>query len=400
LTTARTLWNTVDTLMQQGVGDVFPAAVLWVQHQGRPLFRRAYGWLDPAARRWPAREDILFDLASLTKLFTATAFLTLVAAGKVTLDTPVVQALPELRGRHPLLPDMDPHAKVPLPPNPRYQGMDIDAGAVTFRHLLSHTAGLASWVALCDPASAAGPVPLPHRLPPEVRQRRLAALLRAPRFVYPPGAGLTYSDVGFILLGEAVARLAGMPLPAYLAQAVLEPLGLRRTIYNPLAQGVPQSQIAPTEQCPWRGRRLWGEVHDENAACLGGVAGHAGLFAPAEDVARLGQWALASADDLLPAGLKQEMVREQAWEGAERRGLGWKLQTPAQSPVGPAWSSASFGHTGFTGTSLWVDPQRDLVVVLLTNRVYFGREGAGIARLRVQVHQAIADAVDAGFREA
>ena len=384
--------------MAQGVGRVFPAAVLWVQQGGKVRFRRAYGWLDPTTRRFPTGEDTLFDLASLTKVFTAIALMTLVAAGKVALDTPVVEVLPELRGRHPLLPGIDPHAKVPLPPNPAYQGKMVDAARLTFRHLLSHTGGLAAWVDVCDlPPGAA--VPLPHRLPAETRRRRLAALLQAPRFVYPPGEGLTYSDVGFMLLGEAVTRLAGMPLPDYMAQAVLAPLGMTAATYNPLARGVPQRRVAPTEQCSWRGRRLWGEVHDENACCLGGVSGHAGLFATAREVALLGQWALSLGQGLLPPSLAQEMVREQAWVGAERRGLGWKLQSPAQSPVGDAFGPESFGHTGFTGTSLWVDPRRALVVVLLTNRVYFGRDGERIARFRLQVHRAVAAAVEAGAGE-
>lgn len=380
--------------MEQGVGHVFPAAVLWVQQGGEVRFRGAYGWLDPETRQFAAEEDTLFDLASLTKVFTATAWMTLVAAGKVTPDTPVVEVLPELRGRHPILPGIDPHAKVPLPPDPAYQGKAVDAARVTFCHLLSHTAGLAAWVDVCGmPAGAS--VPLPHRLPAEMRQRRLAALLHAPRFVYSPGEGLVYSDVGFMLLGESVARLAGMPLPDYLARAVLTPLGMTSATYNPLAQGVPQRRLAPTEQCPWRGRRLWGEVHDENACCLGGVSGHAGLFATAREVALLGQCALSLGDGLLPPPLVREMVREQAWVGAERRGLGWKLQTPTQSPVGDAFSLESFGHTGFTGTSLWVDPSRELVVALLTNRVYFGRDGERIAHFRLRVHQAVAAVVEA-----
>ncbi len=383
--------------MQAGLSATFPAGVLLVQQRGKIRFHQAYGWLDPTTRGFPTQEDTRFDLASLTKVFTATAFMTLVAAGKAALDEPVVRVLPELSGRHPLLPPIDPHSKTPLAPLPAYAGRQIDARRVTFRHLLTHTAGLAAWLDCCQPPLH--PVPQPHRVPPALRAQRLQALLEAPRFVFPPGQVVHYSDVGFILLGEAVARLARMDLPAYLQQAVGRPLGMTTVTYNPLAQGVPQALLAPTEQCPWRGRRLWGEVHDENAACLGGVAGHAGLFATAADLAKLGQCFLARGQGVLPAALAQAMVREQAFTDNERRGLGWKLQTPTGSPVGQAFGQPSFGHTGFTGTSLWVDPSRDLVVVLLTNRVYYGRAGEAIARFRVQLHQAVVRAIDALLEE-
>ncbi len=384
--------------MQQGTASTFPAAVLLVQHRGQVVFYRAYGWLQPEHERLPTGTDTWFDLASLTKLFTATAFMHLVAEGKIALDTPIMEVLPELQGRFPILPGMDPYAKTPLPPDPAFQGQVVDAGKITFWHVLTHTSGLAAWVDCCQPPLP-GPVPLPTQVPASIRRRRLEALLRAPRFVYPPGQRLLYSDVGFILLGEAIERLAGMSLPAYFELAIQRPLGMTQVAFSPLDHGIPCEHIAPTEMCAWRGRRLWGEVHDENAACLAGVAGHAGLFASAEDVARLGQSFLETTERPLPHSLKGEMIREHVWMGTERRGLGWKLQTPTQSPVGRAFSSRSFGHTGFTGTSLWVDPDRELVVVLLTNRVYYGRDGDAIARFRVRLHEAVVATVDASLEE-
>ncbi len=391
-------WDSVDAVMQQGATSTFPAAVLLVQQKGNVVFHEAYGWLHPEHQCLPTRKDTLFDLASLTKLFTATAFMALVVARKVTLDTPIVQVLPEMKGRFPILPGMDPHTKKPLPPDPSLQGEVVNAGQVTFRHLLTHTAGLAAWMDCCSPPLAS-PAPLPSQIPASVRRRRFEAVLRAPRFVYPPGKGLLYSDVGFILLGVAIERLAKTPLPAYFAQVIQRPLGMSKVMFTPLNEGVPCEHIAPTEFCPWRRRRLWGEVHDENAACLGGVAGHAGLFASAEEVAKLGQSFLEASERPLPYPQKLEMVQEYAWQGAERRGLGWKLQTPTQSPVGQAFGLRSFGHTGFTGTSLWVDPDRELVVALLTNRVYMGRDGEAIARFRVRLHEAVVATVDASLEE-
>ena len=394
----RNSWDSVDAMMRQGTASTFPAAVLLVQQRGHAVFYQAYGWLQPEHQHLPTRKDTLFDLASLTKLFTATAFMHLVAEKKISLHTPISEVLPELQGRFPILPGMDPYTKTPLPPDPTFHGQVVDARQITFWHLLTHTAGLAAWMDCCQPPDAS-PVPLPSQVSANTRRRRLQAVLRAPRFVYPPGQRLLYSDVGFILLGEAIERLAGMSLPAYFDQAIQRPLGMSQVTFTPLRHGVPCENIAPTELCAWRGRRLWGEVHDENAACLAGVAGHAGLFASAADVAKLGQSFLETSERPLPDSLKREMTREQAWMGAERRGLGWKLQTPTQSPVGQAFSSRSFGHTGFTGTSLWVDPDRELVVALLTNRVYDGRDGDAIARFRVRLHEAVVATVDASLEE-
>ena len=135
-------------------------------------------------------------------------------------------------------------------------------------------------------------------------------------------------------------------------------------------------------------------MHDENSACLGGVAGHAGLFAPAEEVSKLGESFLAHDATLLSPALSRAMVQEQSNLDGVRRGLGWMLQTPAGGPAGPTLSPNSFGHTGFTGTSLWIDPARELVVTLLTNRVFFGRDAAGITNLRVQLHQAVTQIID------
>lgn len=152
--------------------------------------------------------------------------------------------------------------------------------------------------------------------------------------------------------------------------------------------------MAPTELCAWRGRRLAGEVHDENAARLGGVAGHAGLFGTAGDLAALGQMYLEGGRPLLRPDTVAEMVRLQAEEGSTRRGLGFALWSPDPEASGNPFSQRAFGHTGFTGTALWVDPERDLVVASLTNRVYYGRDAAGITAFRVALHRAIVAAVD------
>ena len=382
-------WGVIDDIMRQGLTSTFPAAVLLIQQNGKTLFHRAYGWLDPEEKQWPVERDVLFDLASLTKLFTATAFMTLVERGDVALETSVSAVLPEFTGIHPLQPGVDPHTKRLLPPDPAFAGKKVNVDLITFWHLLTHTSGLAAWDDLCRGAAGQNP---PHHLPASTRRARLDALLRAPRLVYPPEERFLYSDLGFILLGEAVERLSGMRLADYLVRAVFAPLGMADITFNPLARDAPRQRMAPTEFCRWRGRRMWGEVHDENAFCLGGVAGHAGLFATAQDVVALGTCLLAGGNGVLSAETVTEMLRDQIHHGEERRGLGWQLKTDARPA--PSFSIGSFGHTGFTGTSLWVDPRRALAVVLLTNRVYHGRDGEAIARFRVRLHNAVIAVAD------
>lgn len=391
----------VDAVMRSGLEHVFPAAVLHVRQAGTLVCERAYGYLDPEVCRRPTRPDSLFDLASLTKPFTATAFMTLVEAGRVGLETAVIKVLPELAGTRPIGPTEDPLAKTIVPPDPRFAGQEVDASAITFRHLLTHTSGLAAWRSLyredgkqqTEGKRQDEAVPLPHQAPPALRARRIAAIYEQYGFAYPPGARVIYSDLGFILLGEAVARLAGSPLEIALRQAILEPLGLLATICNPLANGFSPERVAPTEFCAWRRRRCIGEVHDENSAGLGGVAGHAGLFSTAAEVAALGQLYLGggvyNGVRLLRPETAAEMVHLQVGGDEDPRGLGWQQRSAGYSSSGRRFGPHSFGHTGFTGTSLWVDPDQELVVALLTNRVYYGRDPQPIMDFRPRLHDAV-----------
>ena len=397
--------------MRGGVGRVFSAAVLHIRQGGTAIFERVYGYLDPDTGHRPTQAGSLFDLASLTKLFTATAFIRLVEAGRVTLTTPVAEVLPEFAGRRPIGPSEDPLASATISPDPQFAGQEVDAGTVTFWHLLTHTSGLAAWRSLYrEGAGSRGQGsgtrdqgsgirewgtggPLPHLVPAALRARRISAIYRQYGFAYPPGARVVYSDLGFILLGEAIAHLAGVPLEVYLRRAALEPMGLRTTTYNPLGNGFAPEQIVPTELCAWRHRRCMGEVHDENSASLGGVAGHAGLFSTAAEVAALGQLYLDggvyNGGRLLAPETVAEMVRVQVGSDEDPRGLGWHQRSAGYSSSGHGFSPRSFGHTGFTGTSLWVDPDRELVVALLTNRVYYGRDPQSIMDFRPCLHDTV-----------
>jgi len=290
--------------------------------------------------------------------------------------------LPEFSGVRSIQPYENPldwDKTVSVPPLLKGEGQvvrasTVDADKVTFRNLLVHNSGLPAWRAFKDQPDAQ------------------AALQMAfdTFFSYPTAEQIVYSDVGLILLGVATSRLAGRPVDETIYQRVTQPLGLSAH-FQPAAPLQSAQNIAPTEFCKWRGRRIVGEVHDESAWRLGGVAGHAGMFAHARDVAAFGQSFLDAS--LLRPETIAEMTRLQAEANAVRRGLGFALWSPDPVASSNPFSQATFGHTGFTGTCLWIDPSRSLVVALLTNDVYGGREGRGIADLRVKIHRAIVERV-------
>lgn len=370
-------FSAADDILSQAISPTIPAAQLVIRRAGRVVHAIALGQVDPETHLHPTNAETLFDLASVTKLYTTAALLTLVEQGQVALDSPVRTALPEFDGLRPIQPYEDPlnwGGMVQVSEQPG----QVDAGQITFRHLLAHNSGLPAWRAFKDQPDAAAA----HRLALETF------------FSYQPGERAVYSDVGLILLGLAVERLAGAPLDQAIAQRVTGPLGLTATRYLPISgQPYDTTNIAPTEFCRWRGRRICGEVHDESAARLGGVAGHAGMFSTAHEVAAFGQSFLDAA--LLRRETIAEMTRLQAAFGTTRRGLGFALWCADPEASGHPFSPAAYGHTGFTGTSLWIDPARSLVVALLTNDVYGGREKRGMGPLRVQIHRAIVESVDA-----
>jgi CubicO group peptidase (beta-lactamase class C family) len=378
----------IETLVMEGLKRTAPAITLAVYHQGELVLNRAWGLVDPAGSA-PVQPETPFDFASVTKLFTVTAFLQQVAVGQVSLDDPVVSVVPELGDKpRSIAGGQDPHTLAPLEPFGD-SAKQVDPVAITFRHLLTHTSGLAPWWALF--LEAGPPVPPPGQPDPVSRaeriQRALAYIGRQP-FVDEPGNAVHYSDNGLILLGEAVARLGGAETPAEVIDGqVLAPLGLAGRIgFNP----------AHPERCPvteldkrWRGRRCQGQVHDENAAALGGIAGHAGLFGSAADVARFGQAWLEAVQGRRPEWMPQALALEATRSQVEERGLGWVIHTESGFSCGERFGPRSFGHTGFTGTSLWIDPDRELVVALFTNRVYYGRDAEAIIAFRPAIHDAI-----------
>jgi CubicO group peptidase (beta-lactamase class C family) len=392
----------LEAVIHHYLGRTFPAAALVIHINNQEIYARAFGWLNPDATAEATRrpsfdyaqdkpdQATLFDLASVTKLFTVTAFMTYVEEGGITLDQPVCEVLPEFVGARRITPY--PH---PLKPGevvavvPATQET-VEAGRVTFRHLLAHSSGLPAWLPLYREGS---------------RERAYQMALQS-EFAYPIGARVVYSDIGLILLGLALERITGQRLDAIVHERVTQPLGLQSIMYNPtqdprglhpeLVEGRDLAgpgvlNIAPTEICAWRKRRLVGEVHDENAGGMEGVAGHAGLFGTARDVAALGQLYLRGGAPLLRRETVREMTRLHAHDGDVRRGLGFALWSPNLDASSNPFSPQTYGHTGFTGTSLWIDPIHELVVACLTNRVYYGRDNADdLARFRVMLAQAIA----------
>ena len=386
------------TLLDKNMPTIFPTLSICVIYHGGIVLNNAWGWIDPDQKTIPITPSSLFDLASVTKLFVETTFLTLVSEGKVGLDSKLVDVIPEFGRINPrsIGGGQDPHTRVHLDIEEQFKGQSVDPTQVTFKHLLTHTSGLPAWRDVYNRASDILPNPPTSDsvYEPQRWENALQALYDYP-FVGAIGDTIRYSDIGILLLGEATARLHGSRLDSAVYERICQPLGLESVTYNPVLNNVPLEQIVPTEfDTFWRKRRAWGEVHDENACGIGGIAGHAGLFATAQDVAQFGQAWLSGDNHLgISADVKKLAIKEQA-SGASRRGLGWMLQTQDDSSAGDLYNMSSYGHTGFTGTSLWIDPEKDLVSAVLTNRVYPGREVPGIHAFRRAIHDIIVKGIN------
>ena len=365
-------WRIVVDGAQTGA---FAGAVAAIARRGELILHRATGWAvcDPACV--PMVAETIFDLASLTKVVaTLPSVLRLVDAGVIALDDPVGRVLPEF-------------------------GTSGWKGDVTVRRLLSHSAGLAAWQ----------PFYLDHA--------GSDAYLAAIAGVQPaalPGEQVIYSDLGFILLGELVGRAGGEDIGRFAATEVFAPLGLHDTTFAPPASW--RERIAATERGNeteigmsgeragafprWRRGVIWGEVNDGNSYYgLAGIAGHAGLFGTALDIARYGELWLQGGAWQGRRILSEALIAEATREQAPGRGLGWRLPAPVAggdgADPGAAFGGRAYGHTGFTGTSLWVDPVRELVVVLLTNRLH-PTARPEIETIRPAFHAAVAAACGEG----
>ena len=328
-----------------------PGGVLWVEHDG-VAYHKAFGHRALVPDVEPMTEDTIFDAASLTKVVAATpAMMLLVQRGQVSLDAPVTNYLPEFTGG----------------------GKE----AVTVRELMTHTSGL----------------------PPDIEtktdwhgQAAAIQMACAEKLENPPGTVFKYSDINFFLVGEIVQRVSGLPLQDFVQREIYQPLKMKDTGYLPPASKL--RRIAPTEVVngkPWRG-----VVHDPTARHMGGVAGHAGLFTTAPDLARyarmlLNQGELDGVRIFQPETVKL-MTSVQTPPGIAKRGLGWDIDSPYAGPRGRLFPVGSYGHTGWTGGSLWIDPYSKTFVIFLSNRNH-PTEAGNVLPLRRQLGTLAAEAV-------
>ena len=328
--------------------------------------------------RLPLARDTIFDLASLTKVMATTAaMMRLVHEGAVSLDDPVIKHLPHFgeRGKE----------------------------AVTVRHLLTHSSGLKPWRAfhelLLEKERKTG-----QRIigTPAAREFVLERIYRS-GLVHDVGAAAVYGDLDFIVLGALVEAVTRQPLDAYCNERIYRPAGLSQTFFvrSALGEELPPESVrrrfAATEVCPWRGRVVWGEVHDPNASVMGGVAGHAGLFATADDVHRFASLLLdcwhGRSDVFASETVRTFFTRQQLPKGSDWA-LGWDTPTPGASSSGRHFSEESVGHLGFTGTSVWIDLRKQAIVVMLTNRIHpIARRSQ--FKLRPLVHDLVMEAFEA-----
>lgn len=346
-------------VVAEAVGDGegrIPGAVAAIVHNGVMLEPRAFGWAMRTPERIPVTPNTIFDMASLTKV-TATlpSILVLLERGLFRLDDTLARFIPEFG----------------------HGGKD----AITVKHLLTHTSGLPPFIKFYR-----------QDLHGEEIIRSICGLELGEEDV--PGRTAVYSDLGFIMLGELIKRLTGLPVNRFAAKEVFAPLGMRDTGFLP--DPSLKHRIAATEFRADLGRVMWGEVHDENTLNLGGVAGHAGLFSTVQDVARYAMMWLGRGEfegvRVLSKATVAAAIREEVSDG-DRRGLGWQVRSRQFSSGGDLMSDRAFGHTGFTGTSLWCDPETGTAAILLTNRVHAGREGNDHIRLRPRFANAVAASV-------
>lgn len=359
--------QTVSDAMTQAVSQgFFPGAVLIVHHHKQLILHEAYGSASITPQKTVMTRDTIFDLASLTKVVaTTTAIMCLIADRQLSLQDRVSRFVPDY--------------------------LSQEKQSITLFHLLTHSSGLSDWRPLYREVS---------RLTQEQSGVRnivgakslLYEFIHQEPLVYSTGSKSLYSDLGFILLGEVIEKVTQKTLDQFCEERIFKPLKMKETFFLPLYTEpqmhiMKSRKIAATENCPWRGRVLCGEVHDENAYIMGGVGGHAGLFGTAQDL-YIFLTSLRGENGFLPRNLVKQFVTRQTLIPGTCWALGWT--TPSEpSASGQFFSPRSFGHLGFTGTSLWVDPEAELIVIFLTNRIHPSRDNDQIRLFRPFLHDII-----------
>jgi CubicO group peptidase (beta-lactamase class C family) len=371
-------WHEVEAAFAEAVEKgAIPGATLVVRVGGDIAYEGAFGFRAIVPDRSPMRLETVFDLSSLTKpLATTVAVMMLTRDAKMRLDDRLTR----------FFHNFGVHGK----------------SHVTFRHLLAHSSGLAAWR------------PFYQQIADVERSGKVnfMASRGAKEFVYeeihrekpeaPTATRTIYSDLNFIVLGEAVEQVSGVALNRFCRDKIFRPLGLRATDYIDISlvrtrrlEPVPE-MFAPTAVCPLRKRLLVGEVDDENAYAMGGVSGHAGLFAPVKEVDRIAAELLAcyaGQSDFVPQKIVQQFWSRDSAVRGSTWALGWDSPSLEYSSSGHRFSAAAVGHLGFTGTSIWMEPARGIAISLLTNRVHPRRENQAIRDFRPKIHDLIMEAL-------
>lgn len=364
----------IQAALEQAVTDgVFPGVVLAVRRGGGQIDLFTAGLVSTLEAAHAVQPATVYDLASLTKpLSTVTALVLLIQAGRCQLHDRVESILPELAGTL--------------------------IGTATIRHLLTHSSGLPGWRGYYERLSPTACIPATEQ-PRGLSRTAVVKLIGDEALIYERGARSLYSDLGFMLLGIIVERRSGIPLQEFFRDRIALLAGAAQLGFVPTEWAdnfLEEARrrgggVAPTEQDTWRGRLLCGEVHDENAAALGGVAGHAGLFGTAEAVlAVTGAWleAYHGRPSVLDPVLVKEFTGRQAVVPGSSWALGWDTPSPPSS-AGRFFPDVAFGHLGYTGTSVWIDPLHELEIVMLSNRVHPTRKNERIKAFRPLIHELV-----------
>lgn len=348
-------FSQVEKLITEAISEkVFPGAALLVWNDNSVLLEKYYGRNTYDTDSEIISEKTLFDLASLTKVVaTTTAVMICVDRNLFLLDDKVIKHLP---------------------------GFGVNSKEnITIKNLLLHNSGLPAWKKFYGRG---------------LDKETVLEEIYSSDLEYQTGTKTVYSDLGIITLGKIVENVTGLSLDVFCKKELFEPLEMKSTFFNP--DESLKSYCAPTElDNYWRNRLIQGEVHDETAAMLGGVAGHAGLFSTVKDLSNFMSMIMRNGvyktQRIINAETIKTFTKKQSQQSS--RGLGWDTKSEKGSSAGNLFGSGSFGHTGFTGTSIWADPERNLFVVLLTNRVYPSRENTKIISFRPKLHNAIIKAM-------
>ena len=353
--------ETVDSVMRQAIDEkIFPGGVLLVSQKGKIVLFNAYGFAHLSAHA-PMTKETIFDLASLTKpLATTLAVMRLVQQQRVELQKPLDNLLPEFQ--------------------------NTDKAKIKLKHLLYHTSGLPDYRPYYKVLQG---------IPPNNRRKALRKLLMQEPLIHPIGKQVVYSDLGFMILAWVIERISGRRLDHYVYDEIYQQLGLKNLFFiTPDVSGRP-GHFAATENCAWRNKVLTGQVHDENAYVVGGIEGHAGLFGTAENIHRLlVELLLAYHGQMSSALFPQDLLHRffKRLSGTDKA-LGFDTPNLLDASCGRAFSRNSVGHLGFTGTSFWMDLERCVIAILLTNRVHPSRENDGIKKFRPKLHDAVINAL-------